>query len=110
MAPEQTVHTITAEAILMDLYRSGRLSEDLFRQRLIESIQAKRVKVLAREKRIIAATAAQGNYESLTTDTSGHRTQDWFEKTGQSFASGLASTCLALAIVDSHTGIWYGPL
>lgn len=61
--------------------------------------------VLRMESKLMVERAAQYGYETLTTDTTGGRSADWFNQTGKAFATGVASTCVACAIINPDIGM-----
>lgn len=49
--------------------------------------------------------ARSKGYETLTTDTQGHRPNQWFSETGFSFSTGTARPCAIAAIIHPEIGI-----
>lgn len=57
------------------------------------------------ERRILGERARGFGFETLTTDTRGHRTAEWFGKTGLAFSAGMASNAFAAAVYHPEVGI-----
>lgn len=56
------------------------------------------------ERESVEALKQQG-IESLTTDTSGHRSAQWFLETGLAFSSGVATSCFSFIIIHPQIGM-----
>lgn len=49
--------------------------------------------------------ARPAGYETLTTNTSGARSNEWFARTGFYFSTGYATACLAVAVYHPEIGV-----
>lgn len=47
----------------------------------------------------------ENNFETLSTNTRGGRSADWFAETGKGFATGIADMCIACAVAHPFIGI-----
>lgn len=61
--------------------------------------------MLKEERKVKCELAEKKGYETLTTDTKGRRTAQWFLETGKAFSTGEAKTCIAIGICHEDIGI-----
>lgn len=61
--------------------------------------------ILNVETVLVQEHAAANGYETLTTDTKGARSAEWFERTGKAFSTGNASSCIAVAVIHEDIGM-----
>ena len=57
------------------------------------------------EAKIAAVSASARGYETLTTDKADARPAGWFIQTGRAFSSGIASSCIAVAVSHDWVGM-----
>lgn len=57
------------------------------------------------EKERVAQRDLRLGWQSLTTDTQGKRSREWFDSTGLAFATGQAIHCVAVAITHPEVGM-----
>lgn len=72
---------------------------------LISMATQKSRRTLQEEKVRVAEEARAGGFESLTTDTKGARSRQWFEETGLAFSAGWATRCIAVAVWHPDIGM-----
>jgi len=103
---EQTTDIYTAAiSFLIELCQKKRVEKKLAMaeaRRLIEEFSETQF-LLERER--MARTAARLGFDSLTTDTSDHRSSAWFKEFGRPFATGEANRCFALAVCHPQIGM-----
>ncbi len=78
--------------------------EDLIEAQVQETLALQQI-AYKEEKANIYELGRKNGMESLTTDTSGHRSAEWFRDSGKVFATGVASNCLIVAITHPNVGM-----
>lgn len=108
MAPERGLFFPEQEEEIVDLHNNftaGIISEDEFRAKIVPALHRIKSAAIEQEGVLTGWYDKLLKRESLVTDSSGHRTGQWFDESGLSFASGMATNCLALALVHPEAGV-----
>lgn len=90
---------------LNEALQTGRAIPEEFASGLAEELFAEGAALLADEQERSIAWGRENGVDTLTTDSSGTRSADWFRQTGKAFATGIASTCFAFGIAHPEIGM-----
>lgn len=83
----------------------GRIGKELAVRQITDLLVELNRKLLQSESANLAYAAQKAGFETLTTDTQGRRSIEWFKTHNKPFATGVATRCLVCAIVNGQVGM-----
>ncbi len=96
----------TQELVLLTEHlKKGTLPKNVFLNRVHEILSELDLVTKSEERRHLNKIGLQSGIESLGTDDRGNRSEKELAENGRAFATGVASRCLAVAVVHPDVGV-----
>ncbi len=89
----------------VEQYQANKISEKSLIKALRPILYQEYGRILQLEKKFVAEIDRELGMQSQTTDSSGAHNMAWFEQTGLSYATGLATSAIAIAITHPEVGM-----